>query len=737
MPRYEITAPDGTRWEVNAPDNATEAEVLEYARKQWSAQPATTPMPSAPQEPRTQNNNLGAQIGLTARAGVNALAALPGLVTDAVGGVANFAQDRLLGEGRGVRFQTLGSLANRAMDAVGLPKPDTPTQRVASQGVEMMAGAGGMAGAARAVAGVADDFAMPVLQDVMKRLSDDPLMQIIAGGSSGVAGQQAKESGATGVGQFVSAVGGGLAGAGAVGGTRSMVEGVRKMLPGQQRLIEQKLERTINISLQNNGIDPSTITPAMRTMLREQVKKAMNLGDVDENAIARLADYTRLGMTPTRSRLTLDPYDVTQEQNAAKLAAATGARDARLPTIANENNRTLLSTVDEFGPMSDRFLTGQTAMSPIRTVDRMLEAGKNSLYKQAEDMAGGDIPLNRKPFMDAIYERLNTKNLVRFVPPSVQSMLDDMSSGVIKRGDQTFEVPFNVKAIDSLKSLIATEQRSAQGSAKQALAEIRNALDSIPLEPVKRQFGGNQLVTEQGAKFLRDQDALAGQLKQVLDQARQANWRWNQWRDSAPGIRAAVDDENPQVFVQNYIRSNAADFRDVAKTAAVINKSPEAKQAVRAELVQYLKDAAIGQGKPSDLGNFSGPGWLKALDAIGERKLGLFFDKDEIETLKALGRVGGYETFQPRGSAVNNSNTAAGVAGLVQGISKMLKPAANKLPFGEIAISSPLDNMAITLMERRANDLAGGLLTPRVAPNGSIVDPLLMPAVIAPGLLSQ
>lgn len=38
MANYEITAPDGSKWRITAPEGASETEVLDYARNQWSAQ---------------------------------------------------------------------------------------------------------------------------------------------------------------------------------------------------------------------------------------------------------------------------------------------------------------------------------------------------------------------------------------------------------------------------------------------------------------------------------------------------------------------------------------------------------------------------------------------------------------------------------------------------------------------------------------------------------------------------
>lgn len=43
MARYEITSPKGERFEITAPDHATEQDVLSYAQKQFSRQSSTTP----------------------------------------------------------------------------------------------------------------------------------------------------------------------------------------------------------------------------------------------------------------------------------------------------------------------------------------------------------------------------------------------------------------------------------------------------------------------------------------------------------------------------------------------------------------------------------------------------------------------------------------------------------------------------------------------------------------------
>ena len=57
MPKYRIGSPDGKTWEVNAPDGATQEEVLAYAQSQWKAGPSVdataqvdTPAPTSTAE---------------------------------------------------------------------------------------------------------------------------------------------------------------------------------------------------------------------------------------------------------------------------------------------------------------------------------------------------------------------------------------------------------------------------------------------------------------------------------------------------------------------------------------------------------------------------------------------------------------------------------------------------------------------------------------------------------------
>lgn len=674
---------------------------------------------------RTANNTLASQAGLFARSGIKAAAALPAMFVDALGGVANKAQDLALGEGRGVRFQQQLPQLDRLLTQIGLPQPDTPTQRIISQGVETGLGAATGAG----LANQAGKLTSGTTREVFNRLGADPLMQTVAGAGSGMAGQQATESGSGFGGQMASSVLGGVGAAGALGAARSGASALGNLIT--PKTAPADVERRITIALQNQGIDPASITPALRQSLMDDVKQALKTGgSLNEDALARLADYRRLGLTPTRGRLTLDPFDVTQEQNAMRLAAATGNQDARLPQIAQGNNRTLLDTMEGFRPTADAFGAGQTAMSPILSRNAQLESTKQGLYQRANQMAGGDIPLERG-VIQRVYDDLIKANRLGSVPADIMAKIDAISKGTVTREGRTYDVPWNVNVLDELKSDIADAMRRADGRTKNALSTIRTVLDSDAVMPAKTTFGGNQVVSGAQGQAMAAADQGPAALLDALNQARSANRQWRTWQESAPGVQSAVEGANADTWIRNNILSKTAGLQDVQKLAGEIGSSQPALEAVRGTIVQQLKDAAIGKGNQTQTANFSGRQWLRALDDIGDRKLRLFFSAEELEQLKAIGRTGSIETFQPRGSAVNNSNTAAGVANVLQGLSRYITPLANKLPFGDAAIRDPLNNITLSFMERGATNVPRGLLNPMPQPSRNPLDPLLLPGLLS------
>lgn len=675
----------------------------------------------APEQQTTKNNDLASQAGLTLRAVAKAGAAIPAMLTDAVTGPLNFAQDKLIGPGRGIRFQQALPALDRALTAAGLPEPDTPLQRIVSKGVELGAGAGAAAKGADWLA----KGATGVTRDVLTRLAANPETQVAAGIGSGLAGQQSAESGGGAGSQFVSSLLGGLGGAGIAEGIKSAAGALAQRNAPQLQPVE--IERRITAILERQGIDPASITPAMKKALMADVQKALKLpGSLDEQAVARLADYRRLNLTPTRGRVTLDPFDVTQEQNAMRIAAATGARDAKLPTIAQDNNRGLLTALDELRPINDRVALGELAMGPILARDAAMKARVDNLYSAARDTSGRSLPLEGGTFTRMANEALDQASVGSFLPPDIARKMNDIATG---------KYPLTVDVAEQLKTSIGNLQRnSADGNVRTALGIVRRALDDAPLQNDRLWNPGN--VPAMPGMVPPSTAAAGRESVDAFNAARSAARERFGWQQATPAVQRTIEGAAPDAFIQREVISKSAAAADVARLAAELSGNPQATQAVRSGIVQHLKDAAIGKGNDVQTANFSGRQWLSALSEIGEQKLRAFFSPAEVEQLKAIGRVGATETFQPRGSAVNNSNTAAGMAGLLQGLSKNLGPLINKIPGGQSLVSPAMDNLTLSVTERGLTNVPRGLMTPPQAPPWSLLDPLLLPGLVGGGLLT-
>ncbi|MCP5263640.1 MAG: hypothetical protein H6929_20005 [Rhodoferax sp.] len=675
-------------------------------------------------------NSIPHQLGLTARYGLEGVANAAQIVTEPI----RYLQDKLTPERapsmsqlvtgeRPPKSMPLGVLASQFADKIGLPSPQGANERVIGDATRLVAGAGGLGAVARTATS-----APGLAGKTAEYLSSSMGQQLGAAAGAGLAGGASREADGSALTQAALSLAGGVAGglgvraANVVGQRGGAV--VRSLQPAKQLAFQQRIDQTINVTLQNSGIDPATVTPAMRAALREQVGQALETGGkLNPAAVARLADYTRLNMTPTRARLTLDPFDVTQEQNAAKLAAATGSRDARLPQIAQENNARLVGVLDDMGGArpADGYGYGSTVAGTIRSQDEAMQRNVSALYRQARDTHGRSAALDGHAFTTRANQALDEALLGGALPPSVAQHMNRIALG---------EVPFTVDYAEQLKTAIGNLQRAASdGQTRMALSVVRRALDDTPLQAAPRVNAGN--LPAVAGTVPPSPAALGRQSIDAFTQARQAARDRFAWQESSPAIGRALDGANADTFIQQNILSKAAGFEGVARVAEAINQNPAARDAVRVSIVQHLKDAAIGKGGTSQTGNFSGKGMQAALKDIGDRKLGLFFEPAEIETLKAMARAGSFEMFQPRGSAVNNSNSAAGIAAIVAGVADRVRPIATKLPFGDVAMSRPLDATSVWLAQRPAQNIAGGLLAPSAQP--PIGTGLLLPGMAIGG----
>ena len=652
------------------------------------------------------------QLGLTARYAVEGLPQ----IADTLLTPARLAVNAVSGAFGGPKARTLSEEGTRLADAAGLPSPATPTERTIADATRTGFGAAGGAGLASRAAGA---VAGPTSRAVLGKLAEAPSMQVISGSAAGGAAGAVREADGSPLGQALAATAAGVAAPLAAG--QAMKAGAAlgdaAKAYAAKRIAPEKLDIVLRSELQRAGINWDEIGAQAKQQLRQDAEKAVYSGQpISADALGRLADYRRIGATPLLGDITQDPRILTLQRNLTKQLAnvSNSVASDSLPELANQNAKKVLGTLEGVAKSPlDAYATGKGLIAKVVGKDEGMRASENAMYEAARNAAGRDIPLERSAFVNKAFENLAASNKMAFLPGEIGDMLNQISQGQIARNGQVYDVPFNVNSIDALKTMLATASRgSKDGNTRAAIRAVRDALEEVQPAPIKRQFGGNQVVNGATAQNMREQDPAAAEALKWFDAARgQARQRRN-WQESAAFIEDALGGATPDKFVQKHVIS--APVEELAKLRREIGpENADLYNAVRKQLIDYI----LKRGRAdSDVTTFTGAGLKDGLEAVGRRKLELFFSPEEIGQIESAVRVGRYMQSQPIGSAVNNSNTAAMMAGK---FADLIAKGSN-VPFVQL-VTDPLRNLTLRASAIPLRDLNSGLTVaqPRQASGGA------------------
>jgi muramidase (phage lysozyme) len=628
------------------------------------------PVTAAPKQNQPFDiNQLLRPVGLTARAGIEGVGSLVGMPLEP----SRMALESVSTSLGGPRVASAEQLSSKLADLLRLPKP--AERSIMDQGVNLervgfdvaktMAGAAGGAGAAGRLAPLATNATSA---NVLNQLAANPVLQTLSGAGAGAGGSIAREYNAGPGFELGASILGGLAAPmiGA-GGKSATTAAIQKLTPSAS---PAQVDQMITLTLGKSGVDFKSLDDQIQRTLRNDVASALQTGgELSGDTLRRLLDFRMVqGATPTKGMITQDPRQITQEMNLAKTGMNSTNPDLQtLGNVQNANNQALIQALNKAGAGKvGTFEAGEANIANIAAKDLAKQTETSALYKQAQGMPGGDVPLNRSDLMQNIDTLLAKNNKAAFLPDEIKTMLNTISKGETTINGQVYPVPFDTMAIDNLMTTIAKAQRStSDGNVKQALSLVRQAIDETEIKPIKKEFGGNQLVTESGAKYLQGKDAESQQLLDALNQARSSHKARMDWQQSSNPIEATINGMQPDNFVKKFVLSGTV--ADAAAVASAGNPT-----ATKNAILSHLKEKALGVGQTDEVGKFGARTFNKALADIGDKKLELFFNKQELDELKRIGRVGTYMTNQPVGTAVNNSNSGALVIGsMIDGIATL------------------------------------------------------------------
>jgi hypothetical protein len=669
-------------------------------------------VPAAVSAGRTLND-IPRQLGLTARYGLEGLANTAQAVTEPL----RYLTDRVTGMTG--RTKPLGAMASQLADTIGLPSPENANERVIGDATRLVAGAGGMGGAAQVGARLPG-----MVGNVMTGLAANPTQQLTSAAGAGLAGGASREAGGNPLMQAGASLVGGVAGGLAPGIGQSLVDLTKRA--AAPTLTPQQLDVQLSTVLGRAGTDYSKLPANVQASLRAELADSLQAGkQLDPQSVSRLADFKTVGATPTRGMISQNPVQITREQNLAKMAANSADDGLHgLPLMQNQNNTALIGRLNGLGGGTETapITAGRAVLGGVVTKASALETAERGAWDAAKGMPGyADGQMSNAPVHSAFKAAADT-GLLDYLPGPVASRMEAYMTG---------KAPFTPQEYANLRSMVSGSlSPTANANEKKVAKAVADALDAADIRMRTTNPGGidygNLPSTAATAARMQAADAAPQGVVDAINSARSATAAKYRYQESSPLVRAALSDArtaDPEKIAQSFILNGTVnDARSVAQEVG-----PQGIPVIRDALATFIKKQALS-GAADEVGKVSQSRLNSAINKIGEEKLGMFFSPEEVSQLRATGRVASLMQSQPVGSAVNNSNSGALLLG--RGMD-LLNGVAGKIPFGKAAVIDPLRNINISISQRQAQNVVPGLLAP--VEKQPFTPSLLLPALAAGG----
>lgn len=588
-----------------------------------NAVPVAASAPAAP--PRSSGAELARQIGLTARAGISGLTALPAMVGDAL----NAGVNTIFGTHLAPVSSAIQALATDA----GLPQPQNATERVVQDAASAMAGVAPSVAAGRLLASTAS----PAAQAIGAGLQAMPGMQIAGSAGSGLGSGTARELGLPAPAQ----VGAGLLGVGvgvaaASGATAALRAAGARMIPpapipaaAAEARAEAGVDRALNemgpTARQSYAAAPDAADPLQG--VRAQVAQAVQDNPrVDAAAAMRAADFQTLGIDPTLGQITRDPMQYARELNMRGTSIG-----APIANRLNQQNTQLQQALYGLaGTPADAYSAGSAIKSSLQSIDSQMAQQVSDAYAAARASSGKNLDVPLTGVAQDYAQVLN--DFGDKVPSGVRNNFNQLG---LMGGTQ--QKTFTIENAENLLKVINANQ-SNDPATNAALARLRGSVKNAILS-----------ADDQGG---------------VYAPARQLAAQRFALQEQVPALEAAASDRVPaDDFVRRFVVGGKTD--DVVALANLLRENaPTALDQARSQIGAQLVSKGFGANPAGDA-RFNPSPFAQQLQAFGPTKLGAFFSPDEINQINAIGRVGAYMNAFPSASPVNTSNTASALGSLV------------------------------------------------------------------------
>ena len=416
--------------------------------------------------------------------------------------------------------------------------------------------------------------------------------------------------------------------------------------------------------------DAATLAEATARATPELKKELLKVkpNDVNVDALNRVMDADQLPVPVrlTRGQATQDPVIISNERNQR------GIKD-QVAAHLNEQNKALQENANL---MKERVAPDVNTTSFVEDAERSIDLMNKRIksdddaitqaYNSLKDYGAGKLEVDSQSFGNNAIKALREFDEQEFLPPSILNRIKDYTEGKA----------MNFNQFENLRTVLARETRKAQaandGNAVHALTVVRSELEKMPL------------LNETGeAKVLADKARLLAKSQfDLLDKKRDT---YNPlYADVMNGIADTKDFIPKLVF-----RSKNKDF---VKTIETLGQGdPQAVQHLRSGALDYM----IRESTDAS-GNFLTGKFNKMVDNLDvNKKLDALFGP-EAKTIRSIANTGKLVEARPKGSFVNESNTAVAAAQMakqygaellknIPGVKYFVEPASQVLQQRQIA----------------------------------------------------
>jgi hypothetical protein len=330
----------------------------------------------------------------------------------------------------------------------------------------------------------------------------------------------------------------------------------------------------------------------------------------------------------TAGQASQDPVLISRERNERGFKEQHAQRFNEQNRALQENANIIKQNAAPNVTTTDYVADAQNLIDTVKSIKEANKTKTQEAYKALENAAGGKFPLDAKKFGENALKELSKKEDIEFLPETFKTRIEDYANG---------KKEMNFDQFENLRSqLFKATKGNVDGNVVHALNLVRNELENLPM-------------TEADSH-----------IKSLADNARKTAKADFDLEKSNPLYNKVLNESaDSKDFIQNFvIRSKNADFM---KSIDLLKNDPTALEHLRSGTMDYI----IRESTDAS-GNFSTAKFQKNIENLNvNKKLDALFG-EHSKQLQDLADVAKIVEARPRGSFVNESNTATALGSMAK-----------------------------------------------------------------------